>query len=86
VRGSGVRGPFPSNIFFFQTLPGHPVAQEVAGRRLPSPTVNPRTTYDPSITGATDALIDHVVSVVGNLVSAFFGTPSMQTYKLSSGG
>lgn len=84
TRGSGVRGPFPSNIFFFfQTLPGHPTAQEVAWSTLPSPTVNPPTNYDPSITGAADALIDHVVSITGNLVSAFFGSPALQKYTLT---
>jgi hypothetical protein len=55
---SGVRGPFPTNIFFFfQTLPGTPNPTEVQYSALPTPTVNDRSTYDPSITGPHDPLI-----------------------------
>ena len=82
--GSGVRGPFPSNIFFFfQTLPGTPNPQEVDWSTVPSPTVNPPTNYDPSITGPGDALIDHVISIVGNTLSAFFGKLNIQQYQLT---
>jgi hypothetical protein len=82
--GSGVRGPFSSNIyFFFQTLPGSPVQQEVAWSTVPSPTINPPTNYDPSIVGRPDALIDHVISITGNLLSAFFSKTAVQHYTLT---
>lgn len=81
---SGVRGPFPSNIFFFfQTLPGTPHPQEVAWSRVPSPTVNPPTNYDPSIIGRPDALIDHVISLTGNILAAFFGKTNVRQFRLT---
>ncbi len=81
---SGVRGPFPSNIyFFFQTLPGTPNPAEVQYSTLPSPTVNPPTSYDPSITGPGDPLIDHVISIVGNTLSAFFSKIDVAQYQLT---
>ncbi len=84
TKGSGVRGPFPSNIFFFfQTLPGHPYASEVQWSTLPTPTVNPLTNYSPSITGPGDPLIDHVVGLSGNLLSTFFGIGNTPQYQLS---
>jgi hypothetical protein len=84
TAGSGVRGPFPSNIyFFFQTLPGSPVPAEVQYSTLPTPTVNPPTNYDPSIIGSPDALIDHVVSITGNILTAFFSKLNVQHYALT---
>ncbi|MBV8952877.1 MAG: hypothetical protein JO153_01795 [Solirubrobacterales bacterium] len=84
TRNSGVRGPFPSNIyFFFQTLPGSPVQQEVEWSTVPSPTVNPPTNYDPSIIGSPDALIDHVISITGNLLSTFFSKTDVRHFTLN---
>lgn len=85
---SGVRGPFPSNIFFFfQTLPGTPNPTEVQWSTLPTPAVNQPTTYDPSITGtATDTLIDHVFNLTGNLLSTFYGKGSVHRYQLTPAG
>ncbi len=81
---SGVRGLFPSNIFFFfQTLPGTPNPTEVQWSTLPTPVVNQPTSYDPSITGIGDALIDHVFSLAGNLLSTFFGINNVQQYQLT---
>ena len=84
VHGSGVRGPFPSNIyFFFQTLPGSPYPTEVDWSNMPSPTVNPPTMYDPSITGPNNSLIDHVFQVTTNTMSAFFGKLEFRNYLLT---
>lgn len=81
---SGVRGPFPSNIFFFfQTLPGSPNPTEVQYSALPTPTVNDRSTYDPSITGPNDPLIDHIFNLKGNLLSTFYGPTNVQHYQLT---
>jgi hypothetical protein len=82
--GSGVRGPFASNIyFFFQTLPGSPYGMEVDWSKVPSPAVNPPTMYDPSITGPNDALIDHVFKVTDNAMSAFFGKLDIRNYRIA---
>ena len=81
---SGVRGPFPSNIFFFfQTLPGTPNPTEVDYSTLPTPAVNNPSTYDPSITGPHDPLIDHIFNLTGNLLSTFYGKTSVQHYQLA---
>ena len=85
---SGVRGPFPSNIFFFfQTLPGTPNPTEVEYSTLPFPPVNSPTSYDPSITGGSfDALIDHVINITGNALSTFFGINNVRRYNLTPSG
>jgi hypothetical protein len=81
---SGVRGPFPSNIFFFfQTLPGTPYPTEVQWSTVPSPAVNLPTNYDPSITGPLDPLIDHAFSLTGNVLSTFFGATDVRKYQLT---
>ena len=82
---SGVRGPFPSNIFFFffQTLPGNPAPQEVQWSALPTPPVNVASDYDPSITSAASPLIDHVIGITDNVLSAFFGINDVQHYQLA---
>jgi hypothetical protein len=56
---------------------------EVQYSTLPSPTVNPPTSYDPSITGPGDPLIDHVISIVGNTLSAFFSNIDVAQYQLT---
>jgi hypothetical protein len=81
---SGVRGPFPSNIFFFfQTLPGTPNPTEVQWSTLPTPPVNQPTSYDPSITGPGDPLIDHLFNLTGNVLSTFFGINNVHQYQLT---
>ncbi len=87
TSGSGVSGPYPSNIFFFfQVLPGSPTAQEIAWAQLPHPFVTEATQQDPSIIGTNDSLMDHVVGVVGNTLQAFFGSAQRQLYRLTPAG
>jgi hypothetical protein len=84
TKGSGVRGPFPSNIyFFFQTLPGTPSKPEYDYSQLPTPTVNPGTSIDPSILGPADPLINHVVGITGTLMQTYFGAQGIHTYQLT---
>ena len=75
TRGSGVRGPFPSNIFFFfQTLPGNSSAEEVKYSELPAPPVTTTSMLTPSIIAPNDSLLDRVTALNGNTLQAFFAT------------